>query len=39
MRPGVTVLYIVTACEKDRLRLRSWEFPLVGEVTYKGFSQ
>jgi len=31
------ILYIVTACEKDRLRLRSWEFPLVGEVTYKGF--
>jgi len=27
----------VTACEKDRLRLRTWEFPLVGEVTYKGF--
>jgi len=31
------ILYIVTACEKDRLRLRTWEFPLVGEVTYKGF--
>jgi predicted aminopeptidase len=31
------ILYIVTACEKDRLRLRTWEFPLVGGVTYKGF--
>ena len=31
------ILYVVTACEKDRLRLRTWEFPLVGEVTYKGF--
>jgi len=31
------VLYIVTACEKDRLQLRTWEYPLVGEVTYKGF--
>ena len=31
------ILYIVTACEKDRLQLRTWEFPLVGEVTYKGF--
>ena len=31
------VVYIVTACEKDRLRLRSWRFPITGEVTYKGF--
>ena len=31
------ILYVVTACEKDRLRLRTWEFPLVGEITYKGF--
>ena len=32
-----SILYVVTACEKDRLRLRTWEFPLIGEVTYKGF--
>lgn len=31
------ILYVVTACEKDRLQLRSWRFPIVGEVTYKGF--
>jgi len=31
------VLYMVTACPKDRLHLLSWKFPIVGEVTYKGF--
>lgn len=31
------VLHVVTACEKDRLRLYSWDFPVVGKVTYKGF--
>jgi predicted aminopeptidase len=31
------VLYMVTACPKDHLRLLSWKFPIVGEVTYKGF--
>ncbi len=31
------ILYVVTASEKDRLRLHSWFFPIVGEVTYKGF--
>ncbi|MDH7500690.1 MAG: aminopeptidase, partial [candidate division NC10 bacterium] len=31
------ILQVVTACEKDRLRLRTWTFPLVGEVAYKGF--
>jgi predicted aminopeptidase len=31
------VLYMVTACPKDRLHPLSWRFPIVGEVTYKGF--
>ena len=31
------ILNVVTACEKDRLELRTWRFPVVGEVTYKGF--
>jgi predicted aminopeptidase len=31
------VLYVVTACEKDRLRLHHWNFPIIGKVTYKGF--
>jgi predicted aminopeptidase len=31
------VLYVVTACEKDRLQLRTWNFPLVGQVSYRGY--
>ncbi|MEW6377228.1 MAG: aminopeptidase [Thermodesulfobacteriota bacterium] len=31
------VLYIITASEKDRLHLHSWNFPIVGKVTYKSF--
>jgi predicted aminopeptidase len=31
------VLYVVTACEKDRLNLVTWTFPLIGEVDYKSF--
>jgi predicted aminopeptidase len=31
------VLYVVTACEKDRLNLVTWTFPLTGEVDYKSF--
>jgi predicted aminopeptidase len=31
------VLYVVTASEKDCLQLHSWNFPIVGRVTYKGF--
>jgi predicted aminopeptidase len=31
------VLYVVTASEKDRLQLYSWNFPITGRVTYKSF--
>ncbi len=31
------VLYVVTACEKDRFHLVTWTFPITGEVDYKGF--
>ena len=31
------VLHIITASEKDRLRLYRWDFPITGKVTYKGF--
>lgn len=30
-------LNVVTACEKDRLQLCHWDFPIVGRVTYKSF--
>ena len=31
------ILYIITASERDRLQLCSWDFPVVGKVTYKSF--
>ena len=31
------VLYIITASEKDSLRLCHWSFPIIGKVTYKSF--
>jgi predicted aminopeptidase len=31
------VLYVITASEKDRLRLYHWNFPVTGRVTYKSF--
>ena len=31
------VLYVITACEKDRLHPYHWDFPIVGRVTYKSF--
>jgi len=31
------ILYVVTASEKDRLRLYTWNFPITGRVTYKSF--
>ena len=31
------ILHVITACEKDRLHPYSWNFPIVGKVTYKSF--
>jgi len=31
------VLHVITASEKDRLRLYHWNFPITGKVTYKSF--
>ncbi len=31
------VLHMLTASEKDRLRLYHWNFPVIGKVTYKSF--
>lgn len=31
------ILYVITASEKDRLHAYSWDFPIVGKVTYKSF--
>jgi predicted aminopeptidase len=31
------ILHVITACEKDRLHLYAWDFPIVGKVTYKSF--
>jgi predicted aminopeptidase len=30
-------LHVVTASEKDRFHLHSWNFPIIGRVTYKSF--
>jgi predicted aminopeptidase len=32
-----SVLYVVTASEKDRLQPYHWNFPITGRVTYKSF--
>jgi len=34
---GEPILWVVTAAEKYRLKEYTWEFPLLGEVGYKGF--
>ena len=34
---GKPLLWIVTACEPYRLKAKTWSFPFVGEVSYKGF--
>ncbi len=31
------VVYVVVAAHRDRLRLKTWWFPIVGAVPYKGF--
>jgi predicted aminopeptidase len=31
------ILYVISACEKDRLQPYSWSFPIIGRVTYKSF--
>jgi predicted aminopeptidase len=31
------VVYVVTACRKDKLQLRTWSFPIVGKVNYRGY--
>ncbi len=31
------ILYVITASEKDCLRLYHWDFPITGRVTYKSF--
>lgn len=32
-----SLLHVVTASQKDQLRLHHWRFPIIGEVSYKGF--
>jgi len=34
---GDTLIYLVSACPKDRMEPHTWRFPIVGEVEYKGF--
>lgn len=34
---GKRLIYVVTACEPYALKPYNWEFPVLGEVPYKGF--
>ncbi|MFM8348869.1 MAG: aminopeptidase [Bacteroidota bacterium] len=34
---GKELMWVVTACEPYRLREKTWHFPIVGSVPYKGF--
>lgn len=34
---GKELLWVVTACEPYRLKEKTWDFPVVGSVPYKGF--
>ncbi len=34
---GKEVLWVVTACEPFRLKAKTWNFPLIGSFSYKGF--
>jgi predicted aminopeptidase len=31
------ILYVISACDKDRLKPYLWSFPIIGRVTYKSF--
>jgi predicted aminopeptidase len=31
------ILYVISACEQDRLQPYTWNFPITGRVTYKSF--
>lgn len=34
---GAEVMWVVTACEAFRFEAKTWKFPIVGTVPYKGF--
>lgn len=34
---GKPLMWVVTACKKYSLEAKVWSFPIVGDVTYKGF--
>lgn len=34
---GEALIYLVSACPKDKLKPYTWRFPIVGEMEYKGF--
>ena len=34
---GREIMWVVTACEPYRLQEHTWDFPIVGQVPYKGF--
>lgn len=34
---GEELMWVVTACEPFQLKPKTWEFPVVGEVPYKGY--
>jgi len=34
---GKEIMWVVTACEPWKLKEKTWDFPIVGKVPYKGF--
>ena len=34
---GKEIMWVVTACEPYRLKAKTWEFPILGSVPYKGY--
>ncbi|MBL7913727.1 MAG: aminopeptidase [Bacteroidia bacterium] len=34
---GKPLMWVVTGCEPYKLKAKKWKFPVVGEVSYKGF--